>query len=262
MISPRAAIIADSTVYWMGRTSFYRYTGSVETLPCSVGQYVFSDIDYNQRFKVFCAINSKFNEVIWFYPSILDASGASSPEDSRYVAFNYLEGSWYIGNFDMSPTSLARTSWLDVGQSSNPIAGTIYDATTTPVVSRIVEHDTGSAAFGGIVPSHIESAYFDIGNGDEYMYFNRIIPDISFTNNAGGLTTGSLGIDISVKDFPNELGTEVVNKTFQSLSDPQVNQLLIRARGRQAAIKYTSVGTNFGWRLGDIRLDLRTDGRK
>ena len=261
IISPNAAIIADSTIYWMGRTSFYRYSGSVETMPCSVSEYVFSDIDYSQRFKIFAAINSKFNEVIWFYPSVDDAGDDLNSENSRYVAFNYLEGSWYIGTFDMTCGVQARTAWMDVRQSANPIAGTITES-GTPNTSRLVEHDNGTNAYGNQLISSIQSAYFDIGNGEEFMYFSRVIPDVSFTNSVGAETSGSLDVTLTVKDFPNDAGTEVINKTFNSNLSPQVNQLLVRARGRQAALKYTTGGTGFGWRIGDIRLDLKTDGRK
>ena len=266
IISPNAAIMADNTIYWMGRTSFYRYTGGVETLPCSVGQYVFSDVDYTQRFKVFAALNSKFNEILWFYPSVADAEEDLSPENSRYVAFNYLEGSWYTGTFDMSCGVKARTSWLDVGQFANPISGFIetqeVTATGAPVTARIVEHDTGTDAFGMTLPSHIESAYFDIGNGDDFMYFNRVIPDMSFTNAYGAPIGGSLDINMTVKNFPNDSGTNAINKTFESSVSPQVNQLLVRARGRQAALKYTTSDSGYGWRLGDVRLELKPDGRK
>ena len=94
------------------------------------------------------------------------------------------------------------------------------------------------------------------------MYFSRVIPDVSFTNSVGAEASGSLDVTLTVKDFPNDAGTEVINKTFNSNLSPQVNQLLVRARGRQAALKYTTGGTGFGWRIGDIRLDLKTDGRK
>ena len=140
----------------------------------------------------------------------------------------------------------------------------IQDATTTPITSRLVEHDTGTDAFGSNLPSDIQSAYFDIGNGDDFMYINRIIPDMSFTDANGVLTSGSISISLDVKDFPNEVGDEVFNKTFESLVTPQVDQLLVRARGRQSALKYTTPpsSSGFGWRLGDVRLDLKTDGRK
>jgi hypothetical protein len=99
LIGPKAAITAPQGVFWMSYNNFYIYNGSVQTLPCTVQNYVFSDINLTQSFKINAFTITDKNEVGWFYCS------SSSSEIDKYVIYNYAENVWFYG-------SLSRTAWL------------------------------------------------------------------------------------------------------------------------------------------------------
>ncbi len=114
-MSPKAAVPVGDSVFWMGRNEFYVYTGSVQKLPCSVKDYVFSRFDINQQEKVFASVNTSYSEVWWFYPSQENNFGLSGATINKYVVYNYQQNIWYYG-------SLSRTAWIDRGLNDNPIA--------------------------------------------------------------------------------------------------------------------------------------------
>jgi hypothetical protein len=247
IISPKAAVAVSDAVFWMGQGEFYLYDGATRQLPCSVKEFVFSDINLQQELKVCAGHNSAFSEVWWFYPS------ADSLENNRYVVFNYEQNIWYYG-------ALARTAWLDRGVLPFP-AGAAPD--------RFVYYhenglDDGSQNPAVALHPYIESSTVDIGDGDQYMFATRVIPDLTFRSSTAETPTATM--TIKARNFPGGayFGTDSdpVIKTATLPVEQFTNQLFVRLRGRSVSLRIESSLAGVSWRLGDPRLDLRTDGRK
>ena len=242
LVGPKAAVTATSAVYWMGYNNFYAYNGSVQTLPCSVHNYVFSDINLTQSFKVNAFTIADKNEVGWFYCS------ASSSEVDRYVIYNYAEQTWVYGQ-------LSRTAWLDAGIENYPRAvssGYLYQ--------QEIGFDNDGQPMTNVF---IESSDFDVGDGEQFTFIRRIIPDFKFIQNNN--ENGSVNIVVKTRNFPGD------SLTTNSTSAIQENtqQAYVRGRARQMVLRFESDddATNngnlgIGWRLGATRIDIRTDGRR
>ena len=227
----------------MDTNNFYMYDGNVSILPCTVLNYVFDDIDYAQRSKIFAARNAEFNEIFFFYPRNEGSAGWTGEPD-KYVSYNYAENVWTVGD-------LSRTAWSDSGIRSNPEAAYISDADDS--LSLVYVHEDGWDADGSAMNSYIESGYFDIDDGEHFSFISRIIPDVYFDEGS------TLGLEIYRKEFPfSSADTSPATATF-TVGTGQVN---LRVRGRQAAIRFKSDTIDVGWRLGDMRIDIRPDGRR
>jgi hypothetical protein len=240
LIAPNAAITSPAGVYWMGYDSFYVYNGSVQKIPCTVLSYVYDNLNVGQAFKTVAFTNNRFNEVGWFYPS------SSSSEIDRYVAYNYAEQNWTYGE-------LSRTAWLDTGTVSYP------RATSN---NYLYEHEFGYDNDGSPMTNvFIESSDFDIGDGEQFAFISRIIPDLRFVSNS---EAGAVNMLLKTRNAPGD--TLVTNST--SVITSTTSQSFVRARARQAAVRIesdddnTSANTTTGWRLGATRLDVRPDGRR
>lgn len=248
---PLGYSVAGDQIFWMGDRNFYVYNGSISVLPCSVLSYVFSDpgINYSQKKMFFAAANPEFNEVIFFY------SQAGSEDIDRYVSYNYEERVWAIGSMD-------RNAWSDSGLRSNPLASRIISSDDADNTSKIYRHESGTNDVGidGTVKgmeAYIESAYFDIDDGDRFSFISRVIPDVNFTTGGAGSSDG-MTLEIKKKDFPNDSNESTVSSSITS----STQQDFVRVRGRQAAVKFSTSGKDVGWRLGDNRIDIRQDGRR
>ena len=240
LIAPNAAITSPAGVYWMGYDSFYVYNGSVQKIPCTVLSYVYDNLNVGQAFKTVAFTNNRFNEVGWFYPS------SSSSEIDRYVAYNYAEQNWTYGE-------LSRTAWLDTGTVSYP------RATSN---NYLYEHEFGYDNDGSPMTNvFIESSDFDIGDGEQFAFISRIIPDLRFISNS---EAGAVNMLLKTRNAPGD--TLVTNST--SVITSTTSQSFVRARARQAAVRIESdddnisANTTTGWRLGATRLDVRPDGRR
>ena len=246
LISPNGFVNAPDAVYWMARDGFYTYTGSVQRLQCSVLNYVLDDFNSSQSFKVTAFTNKEFNEVGWFYPS------SSSTEIDRYVAYNYLEKVWSIGE-------LSRTAWLDDGIFQKPRA-TGKDSS----VNYIYTHEDSDDADGSPMDNvFIESGDIDINDGEKFGFVRKIIPDVKFfgTNSTGG----QINFVLKTRNFPGD--TLTTNSTNDVTSSTQQNY--VRARSRQIVFRAqsdddaaTGSRTGFKWRLGANRLEIRPDGKR
>ena len=241
LIGPNAAITAPNGVFWMGYDSFYVYNGAVEKVPCPVQSYVFDDMNITQGFQFFAFTNNEFNEVGWFY-----CSDGSDVVD-RFVLYNYVENAWSYGN-------LSRTAWLDRNIVNYPRAtGGNY----------LYEHEHGYNDDGSPMTNvFIESADIDLGDGEQFAFVGRIIPDVRFLNNSAA---GKVNMVIKTRDYPGDSLTTA--STNQMGSDTQ--QIFTRERSRQMVLRLESdddaSGTgndDVGWRLGATRADIRTDGRR
>jgi hypothetical protein len=241
MISPNAAVNARGSVYFMDSGGFYVYNGSVQPLPCSVKEHVFSNLNSGQAFKVFAAENNDFSEVIWFYPV-----GSGDTEITNYVSYNYAENLWAVGTLD-------RGTWMGYSKSSNPIASSVNTGPTD--ANYLYNQETGFDDDGSPMTAFVESGDLEIGEGDRLMMISRIIPDFKFSGDTGG---ASIDFTIKGSNFPLETSTNQATATVTS----STNQSNIRTRARHAVVRVESSGAGFGWRLGDLRFDMRQDGRR
>ena len=237
IIGPNAVTTVGDKVFWMDRENFYVYTGRVQVIPCTLLRYVFDDINLEQSFKCFAASNKMFDEVFWFYPS------ADSTEIDRYVKFNFTENTWDLG-------TLSRTAWVDYGVHDNPRACGISNSTNFVYI-----HETGDDDDGSAMTSFIESADFDLGDGQQFMFVSRLIPDIDITSTSA---TASVDYVLKTRNFPGDsLATNSTNAVTSS-----TQQAFLRSRSRQAALRIESSTTDITWTLGDLRLDIRPDGSR
>jgi len=257
IMSPNAAVIASGIVYWMGVDKFYVYDGRVQTLNCDLRRFVFSDINQEQGLQVFAGTNEGFNEVWWFYCS------ANSSVVDRYVIYNYTEKIWYYG-------TMSRTAWLDSGLQSYPIAANYFSNTLT---GNLINHETGlnddTTGTAVAIDAYISSSEFDIGDGHNFGFVWRVLPDLTFESAentpAGALPTVAMtlqglansgsGVTSTASQPVSKVSTYVITEEF-------TGQIFTRMRGRQMIFKISSNQINTCWQLGAPRIDIRPDGRR
>ena len=255
IMSPNSMITVNNVTYWMGVDKFYMYSGRVETLPCSLRQYIFNDLNRDQAYQVFAGGNEAYNEVWWFYVS----NSSNATEVDKYVIYNYLDRVWYYG-------SMARTAWLDSGIRPYPMAAN-YD-------NRILYHEASVDDVSGLTPvpiaSYIQSSDFDIGDGHNFGFVWRILPDVNFN----GSNVNGPSVTMTVKPRVNS-GTPYGaanspavpsqdNFTLRSSYNIQefTGQVYTRIRGRQMSFRIESDSLGVAWQLGSPRIDVRPDGRR
>lgn len=318
--SPNSAITINNVTYWMGVDKFYQYSGRVETLPCSLRQFVFTNINTDQLAQIVCGSNEGYNEVWWFYPT------ADSLVNNRYVVYNHLERIWYYGD-------LERSFWLDsplrqypmaafsyqksylsdainssvtilpmvnaasypnegvvtidsekilyTGKTSNSLTGCTrgYDGTmaashiqystvTYNVPNQVMNHENGNddRSTAEILPiaAYIETSDFDIGDGHNFGYVWRILPDLTF--NGSNSNTPSATITVKARQNSGTAYTQGDNPTVQETQSIPIElytgQVYTRIRGRQMAFRLASTDIGVAWQMGMMRLDIRPDGRR
>ena len=252
IMGPNAAVAVEDAVFWMGRQNFYIYDGQTKQLPCSVKERVFFDFDFDQAEKTYASVISEFSEIIWFYTSNTNSlANGGTGENDRYVIFNYAEGIWYYGN-------LSRTAFLDRGIRKFPIAA---------ANNYLFNHESGYSDDGAIMESRIESSPIDIGEGDQFSFIRRIIPD--FTFNGSTNTEPSVNVTLQSNNFPagNFLQSEIAKVDRNAVSttvpfEQYTNKADIRLRGRAFSLKVDCGTLGVRWRLGSPRIDIRQDGRR
>jgi hypothetical protein len=251
IIGPNAAVIASGAVYWMAVDKFYKYDGRVQTLNCDLRRYIFNDFNVLQAQQVYCSTNEGFNEVWWFYCS------ANSNFSDRYVVYNYVENVWYYGN-------MGRSAWLDSGLLPLPVAAT-YD-------SELVQHEDGVDAYvlGSLtaLPAYISSSEFDIGDGHNFGFVWRVLPDLTFD---GSSTVGVPTPNTTMTLYPMQnsgsgVGKTVIDtvtkKSTYNITEEFTGQVYTRVRGRQMIFKMASTDIGTTWQIGAPRIDIRPDGRR
>lgn len=258
IISPNAKVVSGSIAYWMGTDNFYTYDGKVQPMPCTVRDYVFTDLSVDDGLKVYCSSDSGNNEIIWFYPSESQGGTAGERENDRYVVYNYVEDAWYYGQ-------LCRSAWIDRRGHNNPRG----ICTTGYLYLHESGFDNGSTNPPTPLNAYVESSPIEIEEGDSYMFVKRVIPDITFRNS----TTNNgdqpyVKMTIRPQDYPGaELYSgqerDVVRSSAATLTVNRfTNQVFTRLRARSVVLRVESDVTGVAWRLGTPRLDLRPDGRK
>ena len=263
LVGPNAVTLAAGTIYWMGVDKFYKYDGRLQALPCDLLRYVYNDIDRVQFAQVYASTNEGFNEVWWFYPS-----NGSTTNDS-YVVFNYTENVWYYG-------SMARTAWLDSGLQDYPVAATYLPASQGNLVQHELGVDDGTAATAVPITAFITSSQFDIGDGHNFAFVWRMLPDLTFNGSTDGatpsLTMQLLPLQNSGSGFNNPKsvggdsssaeGVVTATQSYPIDLDTYNGQLNIRVRARQMAMKISSNTLGTQWQMGAPRIDISPDGRR
>jgi len=257
IVGQNAIVIASGIVYWMGVDKFYQYDGRVQTLNCDLRRYVFQDFNVSQASQVMCGTNEGFNEVWWFYCS------TNATQNDRYVVYNYLEKVWYYG-------TMSRSAWLDSGLRDYPM-GTTYDADAG--TGLVVYHENGindnATATTAPIDAYISSSEFDIGDGHNFGFVWRVLPDLTFQNSTNtpagstpsvamtlyGLANSGSGVTSTASQPVAKSSTYVITEEF-------TGQIFTRMRGRQMIFKISSNQINTAWQLGAPRIDIRPDGRR
>ena len=337
IISPNAIASVNNQTFWMGVDKFYVYNGRVDTLPCTLWQHVFNNINQNQGYQIVSGTNERYSEVWWMYPSL------GSPVNDRYVVYNHLEQIWYYGTIN-------RTAWLDsslrpypmgafsvqntyldqqinaaqdsitvINGYSYPAAGTLkidseyitytdhtqadgntikncvrgvndpvtnatstaathaqYSAVTYNTPNQVMYHENGtddnSLSVPQAIEAYVQSSDFDIGDGHNFGFVNRMLPDVTFD----GSTVAAPQLTISVRPRRNSgtnygIGNSPAVISGNDYADPLTHnyvvqlftgQVYTRIRGRQMAFKVSSTDIGVAWQLGATRIDIRPDGKR
>ena len=251
--SQNAVAYANGVAYWMGRDKFYKYDGRAQPLRCDVRKFIFNDFNAEQYEQVFAGTNESYHEIWWFY--------CSSNVDAvdRYVVYNYMEDVWYYG-------TMARTAWLDSGLRDFPLAATY--------TYNLVNHELGVDDSEGEtiqpIEAYVTSAEFDLDDGHKFAFIHRVIPDITFDGSSAAspavnmtlLPLKSSGSGYNLPTSEGGSNTATVTRTATVPVEQYTDQVYIRVRGRQMAIKVESDAEGVTWQLGSPRIDMRPDGRR
>jgi hypothetical protein len=246
-IGPRAVTVVNNMTFWMGKDKFYVYTGRVETLPCTLRNHVFNNINQNQTDQIVCGTNEGWNEVWWMYPT------ANSNVNNAYVIFNHLERIWYYG-------TLERTAWLDSPLRDSPQA---ILADNTNELSYLYDHEFGTNDDNLPMTAFIQSSDFDLMDGEQFMLTRRMIPDVNFDGSTA--TNPEANFVIRPRNFPGsayQSNASNTQRVIQTTINQFTDQVFLRARARQVAFKIESTGLDTQWQLGSPRLDMRPDGKR
>jgi hypothetical protein len=252
IMSPNAAVIASGIVYWMGVDKFYMYDGRVQTLNCDLRRFVFQDLNMGQSLQVCCGTNEGFNEVWWFYPS------ANSTQNDKYVIYNYFEKIWYYG-------TIGRTAWLDSGLRDYPIGATYS--------YNLVNHEqglnNGQTTDVTAISAYISSSEFDIGDGHNFGFIWRVLPDLTFEDSVSDTQGNPASVTMTLYGLANSgsgvtsTATQPVSKSSTYVITEQFTGMIFtRLRGRQMIFKISSNQIGTAWQLGAPRIDIRPDGRR
>lgn len=247
---PNAVAVAGGAAYWMGVDKFYAYNGQAAPLPSTLKRHVFSDINQDQLLQVVAGTLEAFNEIWWFYPS------ANSTVPDKYVVFNYVDNIWYMGN-------MTRYAWLDSGLLTNPMA-----AIEDKLVLQEIGNDDNTTDTTAPIEAYIESAEFDLDDGDKFSFVYRIMPDVTFTGSTAtspSLTLTLYPMTSSGSGMGNSVGGSRSGTVTRSVAVPVeefTEQVYIRVRGRQLVLRVESSGLGTAWQLGTPRIDLKPDGRR
>jgi hypothetical protein len=248
LIGPNAVVEADDAVYWMGRNNFFVYTGTTQTIPCSLRSHVFDNININQYDKFCAGLNRSHYEVFFFYCS------KTSNENDLYVCFNYMEKVWYHG-------SLSRTCWADRNFTAFPLAGT----TDGYLYNHEDGWDDGSQAPAAALNPYIESSDIELpGEGYQFAFIRRLIPDVTFQNST--VEAPMATVTMTPRDFPGfGYKTADAPTLTRSASTPvelYTKHAHVRLRGRALKYRIESSGLGVFWRQGTPRIEVRPDGRR
>jgi len=266
---PNAIATANNITYWMGTDKFYMYSGRVQTLPSTLREYVYNDINLEQSFQFMAGTNEGYNEVWWQYCS------AGSNVIDRYVIYNHLDNVWYYGDW-VNYTGTAfqgRTAWLDSALRAYPMAAT-YGAAGGNANTLLVYHENG-VDDGVVNPpnpivSSVTSSDFDIGDGHNFGFVWRLIPDLTFDGSSVNgptamftvLPRANPGANYGPSNDPSVVSAQNYQNQRTYAIQQFTQQVYVRIRGRQMAFQVSSDAIGVQWQLGVPRIDIRPDGRR
>jgi hypothetical protein len=252
IVGQNCVALASGIVYWMGVDKFYLYDGRVQTLNCDLRRYVFNDINKTQFAQVYAGTNEGFNEIWWFYCS------AGSTTIDKYVVYNYQERIWYFG-------TMARTAWLDTDLRDYPVAAT-YSNNIVNHENGLNDNETGTEV---ALAANISSSEFDIGDGHNFGFVWRVLPDLTFSNSENTPTGTSPRVTMTLYGLYNSgsgsvtsASAQVASSSTYVITEEFTGQIFTRMRGRQMIFKIESDQLNTTWQLGAPRIDIRPDGRR
>ena len=266
LIGKNAAVEIDGVAYWMSNNGFFSFDGTVNSLACSVEDYVFDDCDTTKGQQICAGINNLYTEVSWWYPT------ANSNFNDRYVVFNYGEsqsvpmGNWYTG----INTNSIRTAWIDALIYPKPYSSSFNNSAegTFPAVigvdglgqTVLFEQETGTDQINPdgsttALTSSLQS--YDIALQQEqpetFLAMRRFVPDFK-------TLTGNANVTIGLKDYPSSSIEESSLSPFTITSSTTKEDT--RARGRYASLKIENTGLGQKWRFGTFLIDLQPDGKR
>ena len=267
LIGQNAAVEIDGVAYWMGNNGFFSFDGTVNSLPCSLEDDVYDNIDTTKGQQINAGINNLFTEVTWWYPT------SGSDFNNRYVAYNYGEdnmrlpmGNWYGG----TNTNSIRTTWIDSLTYPKPYA-TAYNSSNTGTFPAVVgetglgqsvlfEHEIGTDQINPdgsttTLTSFVQSYSFSLqkDQSEIFLAMRRFLPNFK-------VLTGNNQVTIGITDFPAESLSDSTLSPFTI--NASTNKVDTRARGRYASIKIENTGSGESWRFGTFQVDLQPDGRR
>jgi hypothetical protein len=287
--SPNAVSVVNNVTYWMGTDKFYMYSGRVETLPCALRQYIYGNINLQESYQIHSGTNEGYNEIWWFYPS--QTGTTSTGENStgtagnpnvlidRYVIYNHLERTWYYGTMNGSDVR-PRTAWLDsplraepigaIGYTANNSAGLPASYTNGAVVYHETTVDNNETSTPTAIDAYVQSSDFDIGDGHNFGFVWRLIPDITFDGSSAAAPTAYFtvrprqnpGANYGTSNNPSVESAQSYASTTTYNVQQFTQQVFVRIRGRQMAFKISSSDLGTQWQLGAPRIDVRPDGRR
>ena len=283
IVSPNAAATVNNVTYWMGADKFYMYSGRVETLPCALRQYIYGNINMTEAFQFVSGTNEGYNEIWWSYVSITgttstgeDGTGTSANPNQlidRYVIYNHLERTWYYGTWN-GTTARPRTAWLDSPLRAEPMAAIGYNSSGSYTNGGLVYQETGvdnnETGTPVAIDAYVQSSDFDIGDGHNFGFVWRLIPDVTFD----GSTSAAPAVNFTVRprqnpgaNYGDSDNPAVTSKqSYASTTTYNVQQftqqVYVRIRGRQMAFRLESNTLGTQWQLGAPRIDVRADGRR
>jgi hypothetical protein len=267
LIGKNAAVEIDGIAYWMSNNGFFAFDGTVKTLPCSVEDYVFSDIDTTKGQEISAGLNNLYTEVTWWYPT------QNSTYVNKSVVYNYTNeigqlalGNWYINN---SSTSM-RTSWIDSLIYPSPYATKFNSASTGtfPTVigetglgqTVLFEQETGTDQINPdgsttTLTSFVQSFDFPLqkDQGEIFLSMRRFLPDFK-------VLTGTNQITLGITNWPSQTTTNSTYSPF--IIDSSTEFVSTRARGRYGSIKIENINSGENWRFGTFQIDVQPDGRR
>lgn len=244
---PIAMANLGEATYWMGTNNFYMYNGRINTLPCTLQDYVFSDMNVSQSFKFFAIPNSLYNEVWFFYCS------TDSVEIDRYVIMRE-DGVW-------TPGTMARTAGVDEGIVQSPR----WCSPDGYIYQHEVGSNDGSTDPETPISSYIESGPIEIDGGNSHVLITKVIPDISFRKSTSAQPQAT--ISFTIQNEPGSAGSagdsvDIICTTPTTAPNAHTRRKGVRMRGRMARIRVSASQENTAWRLGTIRVDGTPMGKK
>jgi hypothetical protein len=266
LIGMNAAIEIDGVAYWMSNNGFFAFDGTVNSLPCSVEDYVYDDCATTKGQQINAGINNLFTEVTWWYPTL--------PNDfnNRSVTYNYGEsqqvpmGNWYTGVNENS----IRTAWIDSLIYPKPYA-TAFNSDQTGTFPTVIgedglgqsvffEHETGTDQINPdgtttALTSFIQSFSFSLqaDQSEVFLAMRRFLPNFK-------VLTGNNNITVGIKDYPASEETNSPLSPF--IVNSSTTKIDTRARGRYANLKIENTAAGESWRFGTFQVDIQPDGKR